>query len=357
MYRSRSTPAFTFFGTRVSPSRSLARSCTNRSDRRIAAAAAAAAAVAAASFQSDLLLSLPTSLSPPFHTHLPPARQFNPPGGAEPPRTPSFSPSAAAAAAAAPQIRVSRIPNLLDGEKQAAIEGITFRLRMRQNPKAARACGSGERDRRNVDPPPIVQLHVEAPGLRAEEIDTYLRYEGYVMNCWIYDQTGTHDASNMPSEYRYQRRLTGSLVGTPFYGKDELGQEGCFFPFPDLSVRTLGKYRLKFTLIMLNVSRPGQARHFPILAETFSNVFEVYAVKDFPGICESSKLVRALRQQGCVISIKKGNDKKKKRDVPDPPDDDDGDGDGDDYDDNDDDGDGADGSRFGVKRQRSNATG
>lgn len=205
--------------------------------------------------------------------------------------------------------------------------GIKFHLRMRQDPKAARACGSGERDRRNVDPPPIVQLHVEAPGLSREEMDAYLRYEGYVMNCWIYDETGTHDASNMPSEYRYQRRLTGSLVGTPFYGKDETGKEGCFFPFPDLSVRTLGKYCLKFTLVMLSVARPGQYRHFPILAETFSGVFEVFTVKDFPGINESSPLVRALRKQGCVISIKKGNDKKKKRGAPASEDEGDGDDD------------------------------
>lgn len=208
--------------------------------------------------------------------------------------------------------RVANIPNLLGGDKAQAVEGMTFRLTMRQQPKAARACGSGERDRRNIDPPPIVQLHVEAPGLTKEEINKYLRYEAYVMNCWIYDETGTNDASHMPSEYRYQRRLTGSLVATPFYGRDENGKEGCFFPYSDLSVRTLGRYRLKFNLIMLDTTRPGQARHFPILTETFSDPFDVYTAKEFPGINESSRLVRTLREQGCIISIKKGNDKKKK---------------------------------------------
>ena len=147
------------------------------------------------------------------------------------------------------------------------------------------------------------------------------------MNCWIYDETGTHDASHMPSEYRYQRRLTGSLVGTPFYGRDEHGRGGCFFPFSDLSVRTLGRYRLKFNLIMLNLPKPGQHKHFPILTEIFSNVFDVYTAKEFPGINESSKLVRTLREQGCIIAIKKGNDKKKKgRDDTDDDDDMDDDG-------------------------------
>ena len=220
--------------------------------------------------------------------------------------------------------RASGIPNLVGDDKAQAVQSMKFRLAMRQQPKAARACGSGERDRRNIDPPPIVQLHIEAPGLAKHEIDRYLRYEGYVVNCGIYDETGAHDASHMPSEYRYQRRLTGSLVGTPFYGKDEGGQEGCFFPFSDLSVRTLGKYRLKFNLIMLDTTRPGQHIHFPILAEVFSDVFDVYTAKEFPGINESSKLVRRLREQGCIISIKKGNDKKKRiKDFEEPSDDED----------------------------------
>ena len=116
----------------------------------------------------------------------------------------------------------------------------------------------------------------------------------------------------MPSEYRYQRRLTGSLVSTPFYGRDDSGKEGCFFPFADLSVRTLGRYRLNFSLVMLDTSNLTRNAHFPTLAETMSGPFDAYTAKDFPGIQESSRLVRALREQGCIIAIKKGNDKKKK---------------------------------------------
>lgn len=208
--------------------------------------------------------------------------------------------------------RSAGIPNLLGPAKTQMISQMNFTLSMRQQPRAARACGSGERDRRNIDPPPIVQLHVSAPGMTDEEARLYLRYEGYVMNCWIYDESGVKDMSAMPSEYRYQRRLTGSLVATPFHGRDELGNEGCFFPFSDLSVRTLGRYRIKFNLIMLDAKRAGTSTHFPILAETFSGMFDVYTAKEFPGINESSRLVRCLREQGCIISIKKGNDKKKK---------------------------------------------
>lgn len=207
---------------------------------------------------------------------------------------------------------LSEIPNLLASNRAHTIQGLKFLVSMRQQPKAARACGSGERDRRNIDPPPIIQLNVEAPEMTKEELAKYLRYESYVMTCSITDETGTQDASQMPAEYRHQRRLTGSLVGTPFVGKDENKQEGCFFPFSDLSVRTLGRYRLKFSMIMIDPTKAGQCRHFPILAEILSAPFDVYTAKEFPGINESTKLVRTLREQGCIIAIKKGNDKKRR---------------------------------------------
>ena len=147
-----------------------------------------------------------------------------------------------------------------------------------------------------------------------DELNKYLRYESYVMTCGITDETGSQDASQMPVEYRHQRRLTGSLVGTPFVGRDEHDEEGCFFPFSDLSVRTLGTYRLKFSMIMIDPARGGQCKHFPILAEILSAPFDVYTAKEFPGINESTKLVRTLREQGCIIAIKKGNDKKRRLD-------------------------------------------
>jgi hypothetical protein len=203
------------------------------------------------------------------------------------------------------------VTNLLGPDRSHIAGQMKFSLSVRQQPSAARACGSGERDRRNIDPPPIVELHIESPGITREEIKRYLRYEGYVMNCSIYDSTGTKDASHMPSEYRYQRRLTGSLVSTPFHGWDDVGKEGCFFPFSDLSVRTLGRYRLKFTLVMLDLNNLTKRAHYLTLGETMSGPFEAFTAKDFPGIRESSLLVRALREQGCIIAIKKGNDKRK----------------------------------------------
>ncbi|KAJ6436502.1 Spore development regulator vosA [Purpureocillium lavendulum] len=134
-----------------------------------------------------------------------------------------------------------------------------------------------------------------------DEIRSYLHYEAYVMNCSIYDESGSKDASCMPEDHQHQRRLMGSLVGTPFVGQDDRGEEGCFFCFSDLSCSTPGAFRLKFTLIMIDPARAGAVRHFPILTETMSEVFHVYTAKEFPGILPSSDLAKKLKEQGCKL--------------------------------------------------------
>ncbi|KAG6000782.1 hypothetical protein E4U21_005016 [Claviceps maximensis] len=206
---------------------------------------------------------------------------------------------------------MATFPNLLGPDRAWALKGIKFNLFIRQQPQAARACGFGDKDRRVIDPPPIVQLLIDGQTITRDEALLYLRYESYVMNCSITDETGTHDASFMPREYQHSRRLMGSVVGTPFVGHDDLGEEGSFFCFSDLSCRTAGAYRLKFTLIMIDPLRAGQVRHFPLLTEVISDVFHVYSAKDFPGMLPSSSLAKRLKEQGCIISIKKGNDKSK----------------------------------------------
>jgi hypothetical protein len=188
---------------------------------------------------------------------------------------------------------------------------VCFRLQIRQQPIAARSCGFGERDRRVIDPPPIVQLLIEGANLTKEETVKHLRYPHYVMSCSIYDESGSCDASFMPEEYRQQRRLMGLLVSAPFVGKDEHGEEGCFFCFPDLSCRTPGSFRLHFTLVKIDPIRAKEVKRFPTLVDAQSDVFTVYTAKDFPGMQASTKLTKRLKEQGCIISIKKGNDRSK----------------------------------------------
>ncbi|KAI1376775.1 velvet factor-domain-containing protein [Hypoxylon crocopeplum] len=200
-----------------------------------------------------------------------------------------------------------------------------YRLQVRQQPVAARSCGFGERDRRVIDPPPIVQVFIEDPKASQEEIRSQLKFRFSVMHCTIWNETGDQDCSGMPDDYRQQRRLMGTIVSSPFVGFDENNEEGCFFCFPDLSCRTPGAFRLRFSLVILDPnSVPGSKT--PVCATAMSEVFTVYNAKDFPGMRASTALTKRLKEQGCLISIKKGNERSHARDDSEEDDDDDDDG-------------------------------
>ncbi|OTA93076.1 hypothetical protein M434DRAFT_11909 [Hypoxylon sp. CO27-5] len=221
----------------------------------------------------------------------------------------------------------SKAPERRRAPPAAAVTSSTYRLKVRQQPVAARSCGFGERDRRVIDPPPIVQVFIEDPKASQEEIRAQLKFRFSVMHCTIWNETGDQDCSGMPDDYRQQRRLMGTIVSSPFVGFDENNEEGCFFCFPDLSCRTPGSFRLRFSLVVLDPnSVPGSRT--PVCATAMSDVFTVYNAKDFPGMRASTALTKRLKEQGCLISIKKGNERSHARDDSEDDDDDDDEGGG-----------------------------
>ncbi|KAL3419250.1 vea protein [Phlyctema vagabunda] len=189
--------------------------------------------------------------------------------------------------------------------------GPTYKIRVRQQPLAARACGFGERDRRVIDPPPILQLSIEDPNATAGELNELLRQPYSVVHCTLWNPLTNQDDTAMPgsSDKRQQRRLMGTLVASPFVGQDEHDVEGCFFCFPDLSVRTAGTYSLKFSLVVLDPKKMMRGNSVPVRATVMSEAFQVYNAKDFIGMRASTELTKRLKHQGCLISVKKGNAK------------------------------------------------
>ncbi len=185
-----------------------------------------------------------------------------------------------------------------------------YEIQVRQQPRAARACGFGERDRRVIDPPPIVQLVLRdpAPGNGSDAAE--LRYPFNVVHCTLWNEDGTVDETAISGqERRVNRRLMGTLVASPFVALDENEQEGCFFCFPDLSCRTHGRYRLKFVLMRIDMENLRPGGFMPVIISTMSDVFTVFTAKEFPGMRPSTPLTRALKRQGCAIPVKKGNER------------------------------------------------
>ncbi|KAL3460471.1 velvet factor-domain-containing protein [Aspergillus heterothallicus] len=210
------------------------------------------------------------------------------------------------------------------------------RLLIRQQPERARACGAGDRDRRPVDPPPIIQMLLTDFDLRSEDDKAILQDPRFTVGCLLYPVHESRwrgssdmvlDDSNAPGQST--PLLSGKTFVSPFYVDEdpdpdtalahpqtdtyrndpqEFGQKpskgpqkqpACFFIFSDLSVRTAGTYRLQFRLMNWgSVEDTGQV--VPVLAEAWSEPFQVHAAKDFPGMKESSPLAIRLKELGFV---------------------------------------------------------
>ncbi|UZP33875.1 hypothetical protein NXS19_001691 [Fusarium pseudograminearum] len=107
----------------------------------------------------------------------------------------------------------------------------------------------------------------------------------------------------------FTRNLIGSLAASAFRLNDTDKKAGIWFVLQDLSVRTEGNFRLRFSFV--NVGGAGglpihvnQGRA-PILASCFSQDFSVYSAKKFPGVCESTPLSKTFALQGIKIPIRK----------------------------------------------------
>lgn len=98
-------------------------------------------------------------------------------------------------------------------------------------------------DRRPVDPPPIVAL--EPVSETEEALMDFLNPNYFMTATLISTKTG------QPCVYvrnTLTPTTTGTLASSIYSLRDDLGQLGGFFVFPDLSIRIEGSYRLLFAL-------------------------------------------------------------------------------------------------------------
>ncbi|KAF4973006.1 hypothetical protein FSARC_583 [Fusarium sarcochroum] len=83
-------------------------------------------------------------------------------------------------------------------------------LKIRQQPVAARMCGRGSKDRRYLDPPPILELTIEDPNMTQEEKSKKLRNSRLTVSCSILDESGAEEVPTMNDESGKSRQLIGS---------------------------------------------------------------------------------------------------------------------------------------------------
>lgn len=193
-----------------------------------------------------------------------------------------------------------------------------------------------------IDPPPIVQLSLTDFNPACKEDIAELQYPFHIMHCALLSaspastatqsrptstpqsSTGSPSSSDVtavtdPDQTdRVSRRLMGTLVASPFAGTDpeipeanpKQSRLGTFFIFPDLSCRQNGLYRLRFTLMKVDMSQDAaEGGQGHVCGSIDSDIFTVFSAKDFPGMTASSRLIRELKKQGAPVSVRKGKDR------------------------------------------------
>ncbi|PLB37886.1 velvet factor family protein [Aspergillus candidus] len=200
-----------------------------------------------------------------------------------------------------------------------------YHLHIRQQPIAARACGAVDRDRRPVDPPPILQMLITDFDPRSANDLDILQDPRFAVGCLLCPIPSTPESAPGQST----PLLSGKSFVSPFFVDadpdpatapptpttndiinnhhpatrhapgEPPSHPATFFIFSDLSVRTAGLYRLQFRLMNWG-SVEDTGLSMPILAEAWSDPFRVYPAKDFPGMRDSSALTRGLKEMGFV---------------------------------------------------------
>ncbi|KAI9483747.1 MAG: velvet factor-domain-containing protein [Benjaminiella poitrasii] len=157
-----------------------------------------------------------------------------------------------------------------------------YKLIMVQNPVRARCCGFGEKDRRPIDPPPILQLFIENPDGSLQNVANS-KLSLFVVQCDLYSEDG--------------EKQRGYVYNPSSFVSSTTNQ--------DLSVRIEGRFCLKFMFINLSAGDP-LTMSTEIYTTVFSKPFDVYSAKNFPGMTDSTLLSQCFAQQGIKISIRKG---------------------------------------------------
>ncbi|KAI8148837.1 velvet factor-domain-containing protein [Fennellomyces sp. T-0311] len=230
-----------------------------------------------------------------------------------------------------------------------------YRLEIIQQPSRARMCGFGDKDRRPISPPPILQLLVRArdgtpipPQTLIRDIDTSF----FVVLCDCFDETGTKPANMLlhsvplsTSQQQQQQQqhsvassstespslssssgtakqavrmknLVGSCIASPSKLYNEQRELGIFFVFHDLSLRSEGRFRLTFSLIDIgspNSQTVNTKSISHVLTTATSSVFTAYTAKNFPGVVPPTTLSQCFAKQGVKIPTRRDTKSKRKK--------------------------------------------
>ncbi|KAJ2251326.1 hypothetical protein GGI13_003906 [Coemansia sp. RSA 455] len=195
---------------------------------------------------------------------------------------------------------------------------IEYQLTIIQQPELSMVISSSQRDRRCIEPCPVIQVQMIRPDRTEVDIDVG---EEYVMCAQLYKENGEEpvDTAEISMAVGGDQQgtnfvkmpLKSPLSGTTLSSHNRVkalsDEPVTVFCFPDLRSWIDGRFRLRFALFYLPKGDSPLSRPTSFMASVMSDKLTIYTQKEFPGVYESTPLSKKLNKQGILIPIRNRN--------------------------------------------------
>ncbi|KAK8085376.1 VosA [Apiospora hydei] len=200
-----------------------------------------------------------------------------------------------------------------------------YHLEVRQEPERGKVALGKEKDKKPIDPPPIVELVVPTE----QDRNRLFLQNPYLILIAFLEQvdnapstkplgkttpkdSGDRDANRDEESKTIGAYMAGSTVSSLHRLKDTDNRDSGFFIFPDLTVKKEGWYRIRFTLMTMEENRnenridtAGFDGSWITICNIHSKPFQVHTARTFPGMAEGVRI--RLRKDSRQVTVKKRN--------------------------------------------------
>ncbi|PCH37383.1 hypothetical protein WOLCODRAFT_109788 [Wolfiporia cocos MD-104 SS10] len=230
--------------------------------------------------------------------------------------------------------------------REGQYAGRTLRAELEELQKADLGRKYARKDRRPLDPPPVVQfrlfevLDAGTPRQREREFDCHEDLNSFGAMCFVdlypvpdEDVRELHSGTRLaprPLHSPHAELPTPPMASTialhqpaattcscssfPCVCDPSLGDRAAVLTVPaqDLAVKLEGSFVPRYRVFNLS-SKASGGTGVPVLAECFGGPFKIYSTKEFPGLRASTDLTKYLSFYGVRLNLRENERKRRKK--------------------------------------------
>ncbi|KAF7315898.1 Velvet domain-containing protein [Mycena indigotica] len=175
-----------------------------------------------------------------------------------------------------------------------------------QTPQVGRKYGI--KDRRPLDPPPVVQLRIYRPvGNTTQEVQNYefVDHAGFICYAELFKYEDAVAAMRSSGQIQPAPLGPDILVGATCVEAKVIQYHDkalLIFAFPDISSKETGDFALRYKFVNMT-EKPGLLTN-TVLAQCWGQHFRVHSSKTAPTLEASTELTKALAKAGIPVSVR-----------------------------------------------------